>query len=73
MPTVDVRCSVQNCYFWAQENFCGASSILISHDRAGGAHQSVGVDDTAMVVSEIGETPVDHPDETACKTFVKRS
>lgn len=73
MPNVQVRCTVDNCYFWAHDNFCGADSILVTSDAAAQKYpESVDSQQTAMIVSEIGETPADHCRETACKTFFKR-
>lgn len=73
MPQVSVRCTVDNCYFWAQENFCNADSILITTDRAASQYpDAVDSKDTAMIVSQIGETPAESGQETACKTFSKK-
>ena len=73
MPQVSVRCTVDNCYFWAQENFCNADSILITTDRATSQYpDAVDAKDTAMIVSQIGETPAESGQETACKTFTKK-
>ena len=70
MPQIEVRCTVDNCYFLAQDNYCNAESILITTDQAAKKYpESVDAEDTAMIVSEIGETPAQHCQETACKTF----
>lgn len=73
MPNVQVRCTVNNCYFWAQENYCGADSILVTSDGAARKYpESVDAAQTAMIVSEIGETPTQTCMETACKTFKQK-
>lgn len=73
MPQIEVRCTVDNCYFWTQDNYCQAESILITSDKAAAKYpESVDSEDTAMIVDEIGETPADTCRETACKTFFKR-
>ena len=73
MPDVQVRCTVNNCYFWAQENYCGADSILVTSDRAAREYpESVDAAQTSMIVSEIGETPTQTCMETACKTFKQK-
>lgn len=70
MPQVEVRCTVDNCYFWAHDNYCSADSILVTTDKAADKYpEAVDAPDTAMIVSEIGETPAQHCRETACKTF----
>lgn len=74
MPEIEVRCTVDNCYFWAKDNFCNAESILITSDGAVDRYpESVDSHDTAMIVGEIGETPAQHGRETACKTFFKKT
>ncbi len=73
MPQVSVRCTVDNCYFWAKENFCEAESILITTDRAASQYpDSVDSRDMATIVSQIGETPAQSRGETACKTFSRK-
>lgn len=75
MPNVQVRCTVDNCYFWAQDNFCNADSILITSSQAAQQYSqetsNTGTSTQAMV-SAIGETPADHSHDTACKTFRRR-
>ncbi|PSR23518.1 MAG: DUF1540 domain-containing protein [Sulfobacillus acidophilus] len=73
MAQVQVRCTVDNCYFWAQDNHCNAESILITSDAA--AQQYSQSDDNRsvdMLVDVIGETPASQCQETACKTFQRR-
>jgi hypothetical protein len=73
MPAVKVRCTVDNCYFWAPNNYCNADSILITTDQAARQYpESVDAQQTEMIVAEIGETPVSSCSETACKTFFQR-
>ncbi|AEW06186.1 protein of unknown function DUF1540 [Sulfobacillus acidophilus DSM 10332] len=74
MPQISVRCTVDNCYFWAPNNYCNAESILITSDAAARKYsEAVDVNQTEMIVSEIGETPASSCEETACKTFFRRS
>lgn len=73
MPEVQVRCTVDNCYFWAHDNFCDASSILITSSDAAAKHtQSFANESTDALMQAIGETPAEHSHETACKTFQRR-
>lgn len=70
MAQVQVRCTVDNCYFWAQDNFCGADSILVTSTQAAGQYSDQERDATpATLINQIGETPAEHSQETACKTF----
>lgn len=73
MAQVQVRCTVDNCYFWAQDNQCNAHSILITSDTA--AQQYAQSDDNRsvdMLADVIGQTPASQCRETACKTFQQR-
>jgi hypothetical protein len=68
-----VRCTVDNCAYWAQDNYCAADSILITSDAAGRRYpEGVDAPQTNMIVQDIGETPVSNCSETACKTFRRR-
>lgn len=73
MPDVKVRCTVDNCYFWAQDNFCEADSILITSSHAAAQYsQGESGADPDQLVSQIGETPANHSHDTACETFQNR-
>ncbi len=73
MPQVQVRCTVDNCYYWAEGNYCNADSILITSTDAAAKH-SDSLQNQAMsaLVNQIGETPAHHSVETACQTFRPR-
>ncbi len=64
-----VRCTVDNCHYWAEGGGCRASSILITSDAAG-ATQPHGID--APVAGTLEPTPTQTCMETCCKTFHRR-
>ncbi|MGL4818980.1 MAG: DUF1540 domain-containing protein [Bacilli bacterium] len=74
MSNVNVRCSVANCAYWGNGNFCQASQIVV-HSGAGqtsapesmleGALTSA-VEQGALTSSAATST------ETCCQTFVPR-
>ncbi|MDA8206592.1 MAG: DUF1540 domain-containing protein [Thermaerobacter sp.] len=70
MANVDVRCTVNNCYFWAQDNYCAADTILITGDQA--AAETTTNASTNTLVSQIGKTPAETRQQTACQTFKRR-
>jgi hypothetical protein len=73
MPQVQVRCTVDNCYFWTNDNFCNAESILITSDQAAEKFSgSFENQTTASLVGRIGETPAQDSRDTACHTFQQR-
>lgn len=73
MADVQVRCTVDNCYFWGQDNFCEADSILITSSQAAAQYsESAQNQSPSAMVSQIGETPAEHSSKTACKTFQRR-
>ena len=65
----DVRCSVNNCHYWAQGNYCEASSIMVTADQVG--HQQPDTFD-APQASMAAPSPVDSCMATCCKTFVMK-
>ena len=68
MPSeLEVRCTVSNCYFWQQENFCGASQILITSDHA--AEDGLENRANSDALSSLVETPVATSRVTRCHTF----
>jgi hypothetical protein len=73
MPKLTVRCTVNNCWYWARDNYCGADTILITTDSAGRRYpEGVDAAQTSMIVNDIGETPAESCMETACKTFKRK-
>lgn len=70
---ISVRCTVDNCYFWARDNYCGADTILVTTTEAVRRYPS-GVDapQANMIVNDMGQTPADRSTDTACKTFRRR-
>lgn len=65
-----IRCTVDNCFYWAHDNYCGADTILITSNKAAERYpEGVDAPQTGMIVQDIGETPADSSQETSCKTF----
>lgn len=63
-----IRCSVRNCHYWSEGNYCIASSIAITSDAIP-RETYHGVDASAIGALN---TPVEHCEETCCKTFISR-
>lgn len=65
----EVRCSVSNCAFWGQGNFCQANSIIVQPD----AQDSMQTEDasyTSTVLNgQMMESSVSTSVETCCQTF----
>ena len=70
MPQATIRCSVSNCHYWGQGNYCEAEEILITSDEIGKSYTD---SFDAPVVSATFSTPVDHCMSTCCKTFVAKN
>lgn len=65
-----IRCTVDNCFYWARDNYCGADTILITSNQAAERYpEGVDAPQTSLIVNDIGETPAESCQETACKTF----
>jgi len=68
MPSeLEVRCTVSNCYFWAQDNFCAADQILITSDQSSPQSPESLAADASL--SQMAETPVQNRAITCCHTF----
>lgn len=63
----EVRCTVNNCHYWEQNNVCGAEAILVISDEA---VTRIGKEDTE--IGEIGYTPARLSKDTCCYTFRPR-
>jgi hypothetical protein len=73
MPNVVVRCTVDNCTYWMDGNYCKADTILITSDAAGARYpEGVDAPQTNMIAEEMGETPANSCMDTACKTFKRK-
>lgn len=70
MPQVNVRCTIDNCYFWHDGSVCGANEILVTSDEVGARYpQDVDVQQLSVILEDVGQTPADACQETCCKTF----
>lgn len=70
MPNVHVRCTVDNCSYWAQGNICDATEILITTDAVGERYpESLDASQLDVILSDVGQTPARSCLETSCKTF----
>ncbi len=65
---LEVKCSVNNCHYWAEGNECHAEQIVVTSNHVGGANPSRY--DTGTITSSL-KTPTNNSIETCCKTFVK--
>lgn len=60
----EVRCTVNNCYYWGDGNVCVAEKILVVSD-----HALTRIDEHDEEIGEIGHTPARVSKETCCYTF----
>ncbi len=61
-----IRCSVSNCHYWMQGNYCEASSVMVSSDEL--PRETYHGIESAMI-SQV-DTPVSQCEQTCCKTFI---
>ncbi|KEK24228.1 DUF1540 domain-containing protein [Bacillus gaemokensis] len=65
----EVRCSVSNCSFWGQGNFCQANAIVVQPD-AQSADQAANASYTnAVLTGETLDSSAQTSVETCCQTF----
>ena len=62
-----IRCSVNNCHYWMNGNYCEASSVMITSDDIP-SQTYHGIDNSAITSVN---TPVQKCQETCCKTFIR--
>ncbi|MDM5153533.1 DUF1540 domain-containing protein [Bacillus sp. DX1.1] len=65
----DVRCSVSNCSFWGQGNFCQASAIVVQPDAQNAAQAGDDSYTNAVLTGEMLESSASTSVETCCQTF----
>ncbi|MFJ8527643.1 DUF1540 domain-containing protein [Bacillus sp. NPDC094106] len=65
----EVRCSVSNCSFWGQGNFCQASTIFVQPDDQNTNPSSDDSYTNAAFTGETLESSVVTSVETCCQTF----
>lgn len=64
---MEVHCTISNCHYYKQGNYCDASEILVTSDQLA-AREPDRVD--APQASNLGGTPAGQCMDTCCKTFV---
>ncbi|MCR4397518.1 MAG: DUF1540 domain-containing protein [Firmicutes bacterium] len=65
----NIRCSVSNCHYWADGNYCSAEQIVVTSDRMGDTTPHTF---NALEASQFPRTPAGSSMETCCKTFVTK-
>ncbi|MBE7104733.1 DUF1540 domain-containing protein [Bacillus cereus] len=65
----EVRCSVSNCSFWGQGNFCQASAIVVQPDAQEAAQTENNSYTSATLTNETLDSSVTTSVETCCQTF----
>lgn len=71
MPTLEVKCSVSNCFFHAKGNICGAEQIEIDMNdyQAKNKNRTEFASDFDLRVPAEKAT---HSTDTCCKTFISK-
>lgn len=65
----EVKCSVSNCSFWGQGNFCQASAIVVQPDAQEAGQIENSSYTNATLTNETLENSVTTSVETCCHTF----
>ncbi|WP_156576611.1 DUF1540 domain-containing protein [Bacillus luti] len=65
----EVKCSVSNCSFWGQGNFCQASAIVVQPDAEEAGSNTNDLYTGAVLTNETLESSVTTSVETCCHTF----
>ncbi|MCI0767336.1 DUF1540 domain-containing protein [Bacillus sp. TL12] len=65
----EVRCSVSNCSFWGQGNFCQATSIFVQPDDQNTNQSDTDSYTNSALTGETLESSATTSVETCCQTF----
>ncbi|MGN4444649.1 DUF1540 domain-containing protein [Bacillus cereus group sp. MYBK79-1] len=65
----EVKCSVSNCSFWGQGNFCQATAIVVQPDTQETGSNTNDSYTGAVLTNETLESSVTTSVETCCHTF----
>ncbi|PEY30111.1 disulfide formation protein C [Bacillus cereus] len=65
----EVRCSVSNCSFWGQGNFCQANSIFVQPDDQNTNQSGNNSYTNSALTGETLESSATTSVETCCQTF----
>lgn len=68
----EVRCSVSNCQYWARGNYCGSSSILITHGHPRVKGTEKPADWRGRDSAQVEPTPITDIKASYCRTFIKK-
>jgi hypothetical protein len=65
----DVRCSVSNCTYWGQGNYCQAASIIVQPDGKAFTNLSDDSYQNAVLEGQQMDSLAANSAETCCQTF----
>ncbi|MFX3622962.1 MAG: DUF1540 domain-containing protein [Ectobacillus sp.] len=65
----EVRCSVSNCSFWGQGNFCQAQAIVVQPDEKTFSNLNDVSYQNAVLEGVQMESPAVNSADTCCQTF----
>ncbi|ENQ3105136.1 DUF1540 domain-containing protein [Bacillus cereus] len=65
----EVRCSVSNCSFWGQGNFCQATAIFVQPDSQEDTHSEDESYTDTILSGQAVESSATTSVETCCHTF----
>lgn len=66
MPNIEVKCTVENCFFHKVEDICGAEKIEINTNSKDMATEFSA--DFDALIKKVAE----HSMDTCCKTFISK-
>ncbi|WP_274308170.1 DUF1540 domain-containing protein [Solibacillus daqui] len=70
MPIVEVKCTVENCFYHEPRNICGAEKIEIHADVRGKQHQQT---EFSTDFDAHTKSVAAHSKDTCCKTFISKN
>ena len=70
MPTLEVKCTVANCFYHAIGDVCGAEKIEIHADSR--SNQNNNAEFSSDFDAHVSKKEAAHSKDTCCKTFIPK-
>ncbi|MGQ9675079.1 MAG: DUF1540 domain-containing protein [Chloroflexota bacterium] len=68
-----VHCTVSNCGYWIEGNYCASSAILVTSGIPTRRGTGQPADKFGNNSPQLGETPIQDTEDSYCYTFVRTS
>jgi hypothetical protein len=71
--STEVRCTISDCEYWADNNYCASSGILITHGSPYEKTSHKPAHRQGTDAYELAETPIHRIADSYCRTFTQKN